>query len=178
NLVPVKGIEVLIDAVHLLNNPDIELAILGDDRSDYAEALKQKVKILSKEANIKFLGKNTDVRPFLAQSDLYVIPTLDEGRKEGMPMALVEAMSMAVPVLGSDISGINFVLKDFPELLFPASNSKALAEKIRLFHQKSLTEKQQLGQQLREYVVKHFSLEEFVRAHEVLYRSMVKKLNI
>src|SRR5690606_16063714 len=44
NLVPVKGIEVLIDAVNLLNNPDIELTILGDDRSAYAEQLKQKVK--------------------------------------------------------------------------------------------------------------------------------------
>src|SRR5690606_4830659 len=88
NLVPVKGIEVLIDAVNLLNNPHIELTVLGDDSSAYAEALKQKVKISSKEANIKFLGKHTDVRLFLAQSDLYVIPTFDEGRKEGMPMAL------------------------------------------------------------------------------------------
>src|SRR5690606_23658585 len=31
NLVPVKGIEVLIDAVNLLNNPNIELTVLGDD---------------------------------------------------------------------------------------------------------------------------------------------------
>lgn len=171
NLVPVKGIEVLIDAVNLLNNLDIELTILGDDRSTYAEQLKQKVKTLGKEANIHFLGKHTDVRPFLAQSDLYVIPSL----KEGMPMALVEAMSMSVPVLGSDISGINFVLKEFPELLFPASNSEALAEKIHLFHQKSIEDKQLLGQQLRNYTVKHFSLDQFVKAHKVLYRSMVKK---
>ena len=38
--------------------------------------------------------------------------------KGRMPMALVEAMSMGVPVLGSDISGINFVLKDFPFVIF------------------------------------------------------------
>ena len=170
NLVPVKGIEVLIDAVNLLNNLDIELTILGDDRSAYAEALKQRVTTLGKEINIKFLGKHTDVRPFLAQSDLYVISSL----KEGMPMALVEAMSMAVPVLGSNISGINFVLKAFPELLFPASNSEALAEKIRSFQNKSMDEKQQLGNQLCIYVKQHFSLEQFVKAHEGLYESLVK----
>lgn len=170
NLVPVKEIEVLIDAVNLLNNPHIELTVLGDDSSAYAEALKQKVKTSSKEANIKFLGKHTDVRPFLAQSDLYVISSL----KEGMPMALVEAMSMAVPVLGSDISGINFVLKDFSGLLFPASNSEALAEKIRCFYEKSMDEKQQLGNQLRDYTIQHFSLEQFVKAHEGLYKSVVR----
>src|SRR5690606_37830450 len=159
NLVPVKGVELLIDAVLSVDNA--QLTILGDDRSDYAAQLKQKVTQADKVDSIQFLGKHTDVRPFLVQADLYVIPS----KKEGMPMALVEAMSMAVPVFGSDISGVNFVLKDFPELLFPASNSNALAEKIRLFHQKSIEDKQELSQQLREYVVKHFSLEEFVRAH-------------
>jgi glycosyltransferase involved in cell wall biosynthesis len=173
NLVPVKGIEVLIDAVNLLDSPHIELTIIGDDRSDYAECLKQKVKALGKESSIKFLGKHMDVRPFLAQSDLYVIPTLNEGRKEGMPMALVEAMSMAVPVLGSNISGINFVLKEFPELLFPPANSMTLAEKIKRFQEATLYERQQLGNVLRNYVEQNFSLEQFVNAHEELYKSLV-----
>jgi len=169
NLVPVKGIEVLIDAVNLLDSPHIELTIIGDDRSDYAECLKQKVKALGKESSIKFLGKHTDVRPFLAQSDLYIIPSM----KEGMPMALVEAMSMAVPVLGSNISGINFVLKEFPELLFPPANSMALAEKIKRFQEATLYERQQLGNALRNYVEQNFSLEQFVNAHEELYKSLV-----
>src|SRR5690606_7325395 len=169
NLVPVKGIEVLIDAVNLLDSPHIELTIIGDDRSDYAEGLKQKVKALGKESSIRFLGKHTDVSPFLAQSDLYIIPSM----KEGMPMALVEAMSMAVPVLGSNISGINFVLKEFPELLFPPANSMTLAEKIKRFQEATLYERQQLGNALRNYVEQNFSLEQFVNAHEELYKSLV-----
>jgi glycosyltransferase involved in cell wall biosynthesis len=167
--VPVKGIEVLIDAVNLLDSPHIELTIIGDDRSDYAEGLKQKVKALGKESSIRFLGKHTDVRPFLAQSDLYIIPSM----KEGMPMALVEAMSMAVPVLGSNIYGINFVLKEFTELLFPPANSMTLAEKIKRFQEATLYERQQLGNVLRNYVEQNFSLEQFVNAHEELYKSLV-----
>ena len=175
NLVAVKGIEVLIDAVLALNNPNINLTVLGDDRSEYAVALKQKVKSLNQGDRIVFLGKHTDVRPFLAQSNLYVIPTLNEGRKEGMPMALVEAMSMGVPVLGSAISGIKYVLKDFPSLLFEASNSKQLAEKIDMLYRKSDVERQKTGNELRDYTVKHFSMDRFIAAHENLYSSLVKK---
>lgn len=171
NLVPVKGIEVLIDAVLSLNDPRIELSVLGDDRSDYARQLKHKVKESTKEEQIQFLGKHTDVRPFLAASDLYVIPS----EKEGMPMALVEAMSMGIPVLGSNISGINFVLKEFPEFLFEAANTQTLSSQIQAMFQKTTTERKEIGKQLREYCVAHFSMQQFITAHEELYISLVKR---
>ena len=174
NLVPVKGIEVLIDAVCKLDNPKIKLSILGDNNNEYGKTLQQKVNELGKQEQIVFLGKHKDVRPFLANSDLYVIPTLNEGRKEGMPMALVEAMCMNVPVLGSDISGVNFVLKDFSEYLFEASNSDELAAKIDLMISKTEEERKHIGSTLRNYVVNNFSMEQFISAHEELYLSLVK----
>jgi glycosyltransferase involved in cell wall biosynthesis len=173
NLVPVKGIEVLIKAIQLLNNNNIHLEILGDDRAEYASELKRMVLDLGLQNQITFLGKHADVRPFLAASDLYVIPTLNEGRKEGMPMALVEAMCMAIPVLGSNISGINFVLKAFPKLLFEAKDEKELSEKISAIYNKSKTERENLGNELRHYCVDHFSYEKFITEHEVLYAKLV-----
>ena len=173
NLVPVKGIEVLIDAVLKLADLNIKLTILGDDRSDYALALKKRVNGSNNQEKIIFLGKHTDVRPFLAQADLYVIPTLDEGRKEGMPMALVEAMSMGIPVLGSNITGINFVLKDFKDNLFEAANSNELGDKIFHFYNLSKEERSRRGTELRNYVVQHFSEEKFIKSHEVLYTNLL-----
>lgn len=172
NLVPVKGIEILIDSIVLLNNSAIELTILGDDRSEYAAQLKRKVNQLNLKNQILFLGKHTDVRPFLAQSNLYIIPTLNEGRKEGMPMALVEAMSMAIPVLGSDISGINFVLKDFQENLFKASDSEKLSKKILFFYNQTQEERKANGKKMREYVINNFSLKEFINKHEMVYKKI------
>lgn len=171
NLVPVKGIEILIRAVKFLDNPDIRLEVLGDDRDDYAVVLKQLVKELQLENQVAFLGKHTDVRPFLAQADLYIIPS----KKEGMPMALVEAMTMGIPVLGSDIPGINFVLKDFPELLFEASDAESLSGKILLFYKKTQEEKQDIGQQLRKYCISNFSIEKFIKEHEDLYLKLARK---
>ena len=172
NLVEVKGIEVLIEAVELLNDDEIEVKIVGDTRSDYAQNLIKSIEERGKQNQFKFLGKKPDVRPYLVDSDVYVIPTLNKGRKEGMPMALVEAMCMATPTLGSDISGINYVLKDFPDLLFEASNAKVLAEKIKELKSKTEQERTLLGEELRDYCVKNFTMKQFIDEHEYLYQNL------
>lgn len=169
NLVPVKGIEVLINAFRLLNNQDIQLEILGDDRAGYATELKKMVEDLGLQNQITFLGKHNDVRLFLKHADLYVIAS----KKEGMPMALVEAMCMGVPVLGSNISGINFVLKDFPNLLFEAKNEKELSEKINAIYKQPKVERENLGNELRKYCMDHFSSQKFITEHEELYSKLV-----
>ena len=114
NLVPVKGIEVLINAIKILENKDVTLSVLGDDNTEYAKELKHKVKSLNIEGQINFSGKQLDIRTYLSSSDLYVIPSYNEG----MPMALVEAMSIGIPVIGSGVSGINFVLNGFKRIAF------------------------------------------------------------
>ena len=175
NLVPVKGIEIIIKALEKLKNNSIFLTILGDDRDSYASELKNLVKAFNLENQIQFLGKKEDVRPFIAQADLYVIPTLNDARKEGMPMALVEAMSMAKPVLGSDISGINYVLKDFPEYLFEAGNSDVLSVKIDEFYKKNSHERSKIGESLRRYTIDHYTIEKCIFEHEELYAELIKK---
>ena len=177
NLVKVKGLETLIKAVFELNNPKIYLDIIGNNRIEilpdgskynYFEVLQSLVFELNLEKQVKFLGERADVRPFLASSDLYVIPS----KNEGMPMALVEAMSMGIPVLGSNISGVNFVLNAFPDLLFEVGNYESLSEKIMELYQKTPSERKSIGVALRQYCQTHFSMDEFIKAHENLYRKM------
>ncbi len=169
NLVPVKGIEVLLKAIKLLNDPTIKLTVLGENTNEYGKQLERLCAALSLQDQVSFLGKKADVRSYVAASDLYVIPTLNEGRKEGMPMALVEAMAMAIPVLGSNISGINFVLRDFTELLFPANDEKVLAQKIIKLKQKTSANRVALGAKLRQAVIENYRLEIFLQRHQALY---------
>ena len=96
NLVPVKGIEVLLSAVEQLNHPQIKTIIVGDDQSTYATKLKQQYAHLN---HLYFVGKQMDVRPYLAVADVFVIPTLGKG--EGLPIAPLEAMASGRIVLGS-----------------------------------------------------------------------------
>ena len=169
NLVPVKGIEILIKALKLAH-PAILLDIVGDTRDPYAETLQQMVGDLQLNDRVTFLGKKADVRELLKKSHLYVIPS----KNEGMPMALVEAMCMEVPVLGSDISGIRFVLSEFKELLFPVLDSEALAKKIDFIFNQTQEEREVLGTALRKYCLDHFGMDKFIKSHELLYRNLLK----
>lgn len=173
NLVPVKGIEVLLKALSLLKDTPIELTVLGDNTNSYGKSVMAFSEELGLDKQVVFIGKQLDVRPYLVKSDLYVIPTLDQGRKEGMPMALVEAMAMGVPVVGSNITGINYVLKDFKHLLFEAGNPESLSTKISYLMHLDAASRRCLGDDLRKYCVTNFSLEAFTVAHETLYSELV-----
>lgn len=173
NLVPVKGIEILIRAIHHLKDKKIKLSVLGDSSNDYGRSIKELCSDLNILDQVEFHGKQLDVRPYIANADLYVIPTLNQGRKEGMPMALVEAMSMGIPILGSDITGINYVLKDFNELLFPAGDFKILAKKLSHIQNLNKDERDQIGSSLRMYCVNHYAMSTFIKAHEDLYQKLI-----
>lgn len=175
NLVPVKGIEILIHAIKILNDPSIRLTVLGANDNDYGQKMIALSDELDMTGQIDFIGKKLDVRPYIAESDLYVIPTLNEGRKEGMPMALVEAMSMGVPLLGSNITGINFVLKDFKNLLFEAGNSEELALQINEIKSLSRAQRMAIGTKLRDYCKDHFTMKSFIDSHEKLYKKLILK---
>ena len=173
NLVPVKGIEILIKAIKELNDKDVKLNVLGDHTNEYGRHLMTLCSQLKISNQVSFLGKQLDVRSFIKNSDLYVIPTIDKG--EGMPMALVEAMCMSTPVLGSDISGINFVLKDFKHLLFEAGNEKELSNKILEMKLLPKPERIKLGNTLREYVIQNFNYMNFIVKHQELYNKLKYK---
>src|SRR5690606_28511849 len=127
NLVRVKGVETLIEAIINLKNPKIKLLIVGDDSGDYPRELKQRYSAMD---HIQFIGKQLDVRPYIGISNLFVIPTKDEGRREGIANAPLEAMSMERIVLGSNISGIRDILNVFPDYMFQADNVLELEQKI------------------------------------------------
>jgi glycosyltransferase involved in cell wall biosynthesis len=161
-------------ALKILNDSSIQLTIVGKNDNSYGVSLQKLSKNLQLQNQISFVGKQIDVRPYIADSDLYIIPTLDEGRKEGMPMALVEAMSMGIPILGSNITGIKFVLKQFPDLLFKASDPYALATHIKQIQSLSFEERLDIGDSLRNYCLTHFAMHHFIDAHQKLYSQLVK----
>lgn len=169
NLIPVKGIEFLMNAILELKDSTIKLCIVGKDTGAYAE----KLKVMAKESNaIYFLGKQLDVRPYHALADLFVIPTLELG--EGLPMAPVEAMSSGRIVIGSNVSGVKDVLKDFPECLFAPSSVESIKKKILEMKSLSRQKKETMQLEMRSYATTHFSKENFISNHEKLYIELIK----
>jgi len=170
NLVEVKGIETLLESVKQLNDSQIKVLIVGDDTNPYAVKLKS---LYNANNFVQFLGKQLDVIPYLALADLFVIPTKDEGRREGIPNAPLEAMAMECIVLGSNISGIRDILKVFPDCMFQAEDVSGLAKKIKYWKDRSLDERLELGVEMRKRVVTEFSIKDFIKNHENLYLNLL-----
>ncbi|MFB9271735.1 MULTISPECIES: glycosyltransferase [Flavobacteriaceae] len=169
NLVAVKGIELLLTAIKNLDDATIKILIIGDDSSEYGQNLSKQFT----HKNIYFLGKKMDVRPYLALADLFIIPTKDEGRKEGMPIAPLEAMAMGKIVLGSKISGIKDILKEFPENLFEAGNIIELERKIVEIKSMDNNTRKLLEAKTRKYVVDNLSIDKFIYNHEKFYTNLM-----
>lgn len=170
NLAPVKGIEILLDAVKKLNNSSIKVLIIGHNNSEYGYYLKD----FYASTNVHFLGKQLDVRPYLAVADLFVIPTKNEGRKEGMPIAPLEAMASGRIVIGSNISGIKDILKKRKSLLFEPGNVLDLVSKIQAILKMSDVEKTMLQNQMRMITLENFTIESLLKNYTRIYISIAK----
>ncbi|WP_298368911.1 glycosyltransferase [uncultured Lutibacter sp.] len=170
NLIPVKGIEVLINAVIQLDNPAIKLLIVGNDQGDYAHKLKNIAKGIS---TIQFLGKKADVRPYHAIADVFVIPTLALG--EGLPVAPLEAMASGSIVIGSNVSGVKDILKKFPNNLFDPNNVQSLKESILRIMNMKKEDHIQLEKEMRALAVNEYSIDQFINMHSEFYKNIIAK---
>lgn len=170
NLIPKKGIEILIKAIVELNNPKIKLYIVGNNTGEYAQGLMELAK---GNLNINFLGKKMDVRPYHNIADLFVIPTLELA--EGLPIAPLEAMASGNIVIGSNVSGVKDILEPFPMCLFETNNVESLKAAILRILNMSIEERVQLAQNMRTHVENEFSLEHFIKMNSNLYRKILNR---
>lgn len=102
-----KGQEYIIEAISILNKQgyNFEYHLVGVGTTEYLQSIAKKYGVIDK---IKFLGVllNEDVIKWLDEIDIYAQPS----KQEGLPRALIEALSRGCPSIGSTTGGI-------PELL-------------------------------------------------------------
>jgi glycosyltransferase involved in cell wall biosynthesis len=92
NLTIRKGHHVLLEA--LAKIPGVYLITIGKPiEPEYASRLEKMRQDLQLQDRVYLQGYVEDVPAFLAEIDIFVLPTWDRGSKEGCPVALVEAMS-------------------------------------------------------------------------------------
>ena len=127
-LAPEKGIEFLIRAMALLvGKIDVRLRLAGDGPSRLA--LEEITRELGVADRVNFLGNlsERDVTRELSSSDLFVLPSL----AEGVPVSLMEAMAVGVPVIATNIAGTSELVEDGRTgLLVRPSDAHVLADAI------------------------------------------------
>lgn len=129
-LVGDKGINELVEAFDKLSNefPDIRLSLVGPQESELDPLKPETLEIISKNNRIISYGRQSDVRPYLSATDIFVLPSY----REGFPNVVLEALSMCKPCIVSDVNGAEDAIQDgITGLIIPKKNSKALYEAMK-----------------------------------------------
>ncbi len=171
-LTPIKGIEYLLTAVSQLAKErelgEIRVLIAGDgplrsELEDLATALDIGHKTL-------FLGMRADVYDLMSLFDIYVLPSLHEG----IPMALLEAMTLGCPVVASRVGGIPEMINDGIEgRLVPPQDVPALREAIRELLL-SNTLRKEMGQAAQKRISQDYDGQRMAGRVRELYWSIVR----
>ena len=110
--------------------PGASVALLGpiDDGPDGVDA--EFVDSLEQKGTLEYLGATDDVRPFLADASIFVLPSY----REGTPRSVLEAMAMGRPIITTDAPGCRETIRDGVEgFLVEPRNSLQLAEAMVRF---------------------------------------------
>ena len=178
NLVPIKGIGVLLRAFKAVvkQHADWKLMIVGSADNSYGREMIKLAQELDIKDHVMFCGKQHDIRNYLSLAEVVVLPTLQVG--EGSPVSLLEAMSSAKNVLGSDVSGIRDQLQMFPTHLVQAGNITAWIEKLMEHCSNSQEKNLKIGLGFREHVINNYPIEKEVYKCERVYELVNRKNNI
>lgn len=104
-LAPGKNNMISVEAMQQLADLKVAYLICGTGRME--EALRDKVRELHLEKSVFFAGYVEDTPALLQQCDIFLFPS----EREGLPVALMEAMAVGLPVVASDIRGIHDLIE-------------------------------------------------------------------
>jgi glycosyltransferase involved in cell wall biosynthesis len=124
---PGKGLETLIDATPevLAHHPQLQVVIAGEGPS--LEALRERARARRVADSVHFLGPSSDPLAVLRAIDVFVHPSW----AESFPYVVLEAMSLAKPILASDVGGIReAVVDEVSGLLVAPRDPRQLASSL------------------------------------------------
>lgn len=165
-LVEAKGYPHLIQALVRLRetHPDAVWLAVGD--GPLRDVLAQRVREAGVADAVVFTGRRDDVPDLLAAMDVWVMSSI----REGLPVALLEAMAAARPIVATTVGGIPDAVRDGESaLLVPAADPAALAAAVgRLLDDPALARR--LGAAARRTAEQRYGIETVARRIEAVYR--------
>ncbi|AZP04906.1 glycosyltransferase family 4 protein [Jeotgalibaca ciconiae] len=157
-----KNHEIVIKAMSKMKNQKIHYVICGKGSLDsYLKDLASDLKVSSK---IHILGLRTDVIEILKASDLFILPSL----REGLPVSLIEAMAVGLPVIGSNIRGnIDLIKENKGGFLYKKDNMDELIYYIsKIYYENELAIR--MGE-FNKSEAQNYKLESIIKKLEMVY---------
>jgi glycosyltransferase involved in cell wall biosynthesis len=167
NVRPVKGIDILLEAVKRIpQSIPVHLVLIGDIRDKAIEPLIEETR---RYHRVTVTGYRADAVSLVAACDIFVMPSR---AREGLPKATIEAMCQRIPPVVSGVGGLpELVIHGKSGLVVPPCDPSALAQALATLSSDPLL-RDELGQAAYERVVQHFSVRETVDQTYEVYQEV------
>lgn len=170
NLIPYKGHLDLLDAI--AKNIDslpkgLKLIFAGRD-DGFGVKLKSRCHDLGLSDIVVFLGAYTRISELLSASDIFILPS----HEEGFSNALLEAMIAGLPIIATDVGGNKeAVINEMSGLIVPSRDPLTLgAAVLRLINDEKL--RKELGSAARKKALAEFTIDACVEKYDKLYMEL------
>ena len=129
NLLPVKGLDVLVEALSQLKREDVQFLCLLIGQGPMRERLESQIAGLQLQNEVRILGPkpNEVLADWYRAATLFVLPS----RSEGLPTVLREAAACGTPFVASRVGGIPEIAHLVPSRLVQPEDARSLAWAIR-----------------------------------------------
>lgn len=116
----IKGCDLLIEGFFKMKTANAKLMIIGLNKNEpFAIRIKEMIKRLNIEDRVIDVGVTDNVGDYLTAADIYIQPS----RTEALSLSCVEAASMSLPCVGSNVGG----LPEIAQLTYETNNIEAMA---------------------------------------------------
>jgi len=163
-----KGINELLDSFNRLSKEfsNIKLLIVGKFEEELNPISKESHNILQKNKDIVHVNFQNDIRVYLACSNCFVLPTY----REGFPNVVLQASSMGISSIVTNINGCNEIIKDNYNGLIvePKDSTKLYTAMKRYIEEKKLSLK--LSTNIRDEIVKKYN-------RKIFYQYLLEEYN-
>lgn len=167
-----KGVYDLLQAMVRIKKFQSKARLLLCGKGEEEERLRETINTLNLQDNVKIVGwvEQEEKTKFLRMARVFVLPSY----KEGMPMALLEALAFGVPVVTTKVGAIPEILKDgYNGVLVEPGDINTLSEKLIL-----LLEDLEFNRRLRQTgieLAKKFQSSEIAKDWIALYKGLLKE---
>ena len=171
-----KGLQYLIEAMQDIRRyePKIKLLIIGE--GPYETALKEIVKSKGLENFVEFIGSVpfSEVPEYYNFADIFVMPSLStKTGTEALGLSLLEAMASGCAVIGTNIGGIPFVIKDsYNGVLVEQKNANELVNAV-ITMLKDKKKSGKLGKNAADFIRKNYSWENVTKRFIGVYKGLL-----
>jgi len=163
-----KGYEDLIQAFNLLQKKDMQPILLMVGAGTMVDAIKEKIESKRLSHAVILTGERNDVPQLLASSDVYA----SSSHREGLPLAILEAMMAGLPVVATSVGDIpNVVTRDAGVIVPPHRPEKLAAALEDLL--KNPEKRKAMGKAAQERAWNEYSVDAWMKKHIALYEEVL-----